>query len=203
MTSYPFIQYLFVNILLKSRAIQGRFFQCLTGFEVNSDEMGQVIDDSIKRFGPKYPLAMMMPPRTRGNFSYNKGEWESHRFIIFFLKTTYADSNNQVSSRNAATGTSTHTVPQDWHDMKRAAVNFIRVLDRIQRTKNLINTSFRLDPDEKLIDPVSLVGKDRVSGVRLEFNGSLFTGCELEDYEPSDLNSIIIPEFDSHPEHKL
>jgi hypothetical protein len=203
MTSYPFIQSLFTNILMNSRAVQGRFYQCVTGFEINSDEMGQVIEETLKPYGKKYPLAMMMPPRSRGGFAYNKAEWERYHFVIFFLKTTYADSNNQVSNRNAATGTSRHTIPQDWHDMKRVAVNFIRVLDRVQRQAGLVNTSFRLDPDEKSIDPVSAIGKDRVSGVKLEFNGSLLSVCELEDYASEDINSIIIPELDSHPEHKL
>lgn len=203
MTSYPFIQSLFSNILQKSRAIEGRFFLCSSGLDLNSDEMGQVITDEIKRFGNKYPLCMMLPPKSKGDFTAKMGEWEYYNFQLYFLKTTYAAADNQIQSRNNSTGTSTHTIPQDWHDMKRAAINFIRVLSTLQRAANLINTYFRLAPGDKYLEPVSLVGKDRVSGVRLEFAGSLFIGCEIEDYDITDLLTINIPEGDNHPEHKM
>lgn len=204
MTSYPFIIDLFTNILTESNAIGGRFYQCITGFEINSDEMAQVINDVVaKPNGQKYPLAMLMPPRSRGTFTGKFDGWEHYRFIMFFLKTTYANSENQVATRNPNTGTSRHSVPMDWHDMKRAAVAFVKVLDTVQRANCLHNTSFRLDHDDKMIDPVSMIGKDKLSGVRLEFNGSLFTGCDLEDYDINDVNSITIPDNDSHPEHKL
>jgi hypothetical protein len=206
MISYPFITDLFTNVLAKSKAIGGRFYLCpRNGNEINSDELEQVIQEVVlPATVQKYPLALLMPPRSRGKFTNTKqGEWESYRFIMFFLKTTYADSANQVIDRNSRTGTSMHSVPMDWHDMKRAATGFVRVLARVQRSALLINDKFRLDDDDRLVDPVSMIGKDRVSGVRLEFGGSLFVGCELEDYNESDLNSIIIPELDSHPEHKL
>jgi hypothetical protein len=205
MTSYPFITDLFKNVLSKSNAIGGRFYLChRSGFEINSDDLEQVIKDTFgDQSKQKYPLALLMPPRSRSVITNRQGEWEKYTFVMFFLKTTYADSANQVIDRNPNTGTSMHTVSQDWHDMKRAAVGFIRVLDGVQRFGNLINTSFRMDSDDKMFDPVSIIGKDNVSGVRLQFSASLFIGCELEDYTLSELDSIIIPDLDSHPEHNL
>jgi hypothetical protein len=203
MISYPFIQDLFKNILSKSKGIEGRFYIASKGGnEINSDLLQQVLTDDV--LVKKYPLSLLMPPRSQGNYTDRAGEWEKYHFTMFFLKTTYYDSNNQISNINPNTQTSMHTIAQDWHDMKRCAVNFIRVLDKVQKSLGLITTSFRLPADSKAITPVSLVGIDRVSGVRLDFNASLFIGCDIgEDYTDSDISSITLPEGDSHPEHKM
>ncbi|MFB6453725.1 hypothetical protein ACE38W_00515 [Chitinophaga sp. Hz27] len=132
--------------------------------------------------------------------------WEHYRAVMFFLKNTYTTGTGQVQTPNKSTGTSMHTIPQDWHDMKRAAIGFIRILDEVSRTNMLQGSIFRLGgagKNEKIIDPVSLIGTDRVSGVRLDFQFSLFSGCEVEDYNFEDIANIIIPVADSHPEHKL
>jgi hypothetical protein len=191
-----------------SKGIQGRFHVCPKfGIEINSDQLNEVLDETVKPIpGKKYPLALMMPPRSQGKFTEKGGEWEKYRAIMFFLTTTYYDGNNQIKNQNKATGTSMHTVPHDWHDMKRCATNFIKVTDRIQKERGLIASTFRLGGDrdqERMIDPVSFIGVDRLSGVRLDFSFSLFNGCELEDYNESDISSIIIPAADPHPEHKL
>lgn len=202
MTSYPFIQDLFTNILKKSKAIQGRFHvSSKGGIEINSDTVGEVLNDEVKL--KKYPLCLMMPPRSSGNYSNTMDEWEDNRFTMFFLKTTYYDSNNQVSNINQKTQTSQHTILQDWHDMKRCAVSFIRVLSEVQRKRGLINTAFRMSGSDKHITPVSMIGVDRVSGVRLDFSASLLIGCALEDYSQKDISLITIPVMDSHPEHQL
>lgn len=209
MTSYPFIESFFRNVLAMSKGIQGRFHLCPKfGVEINSDQLNEVLEDTVKPVtGKKYPLVLMMPPRSQGRFTEMGGEWEKYRAVLFFLTTTYYDGNNQVKNQNKATGTSMHTVPQDWHDMKRCAINFIKVVDRVQKEKGLIKTTFRMGgtpgDHERMMDPVSFVGADRLSGVRLDFSFSLFTGCELEDYNESDISSIIIPAADPHPEHKL
>lgn len=205
MTGYPFISELFANVLSKSNAIQGRFHVCPRGgAEINFDMLGEVLQDLVRPVtGKKYPLDMMMPPVGMGRYTGKNGEWERYRFTHVFLKTTFYDSTNKTSTANAATRTSTHTIGQDWHDMKRCAVNFLRVLDRLQRTKHLINDKFRLDDSDRIITPVSNIGVDRASGVRLDFTASVFIGCELEDYDADDIADITIPVADSHPEHTL
>lgn len=207
MTSYPFIEDLFSSIMKKSRAIQGRFFMCPRyGVEISSDQLEQVLTDEVKPItGSKYPLALMMPPRSVSEFLDNQ-QWEHYRAVMFFLTTSYTTGTGQVKTPNKATRTSTHTIPQDWHDMKRAAIGFIRVLDIFHRKHRLHTNLFRLGgsgKNEKILDPVSLTGLDRVSGIRLDFSFSLFTGCELEDYNINDIDSITVPPADSHPEHKL
>jgi len=208
MISYPFIEALFRNVLEKSKGIEGRFHTCpKMGIEINTDQLREVLDDTVKPIpGKKYPLVLMMPPRSQGKYTEKGGEWEKYQITLFFLTTTYYNGNNQVKNPNAGTGTSTHTIPQDWHDMKRCAMNFIRVLNTVQKTKGLVSNMFRIggDADQgRMIDPISLIGVDRASGVRLYFTCSLYNGCDMEDYDESEINSITIPDADPHPEHKL
>lgn len=207
MTSYPFIESFFRNVLSASNGIQGRFHMCPKyGVEINSDQLGEVLEDVVKSHGnKKYPIAIMTPPRSQGRFTEGQ-EWEKYRGVIFFLTTTYYDGNNQIKAPNKATGTSTHTITEDWHDMKRCAISFIRVLNRVQKEKDMVRNLFRLGSagdQQCMIDPVSNIGIDRLSGVRLDFTFSLFTGCEMEDYMEENINSITIPVADPHPEHNM
>lgn len=205
MRGYAYIEELFTNVLLKSTAIAGRFHvSARHGMEINSDQLGEVLKDMpAPSKGPKYPLCLMMPPRSFGSFTAKQGEWLRYKIDLFFLTGTYYTGANQVKNVNSSTQTSAHTILQDWHDMKRCAMSFLRVLARIEREKGLIQSSFRLDQADRVIDPVSLIGVDRASGVRLGFSCSLFVGCELEDYTDEGINSIILPAVDPHPEHKL
>lgn len=206
MRSYPFINELFKNILAKSQAIGGRFYICpQQGTEINTDDLKQVIQDLVKNErGKKYPLALLMPPVSYGTFTDKKGEWELYQFTMFFLTTTYASSTNGTLNINPNTRTSTHTIPETWHDMHRCSLNFIRVIDRLQRTKFLINSSFRLNQErDEMHRPITLIGNDGASGVRLDFRASLFVGCDLEDYDVDELDDIEIPDEDTHPVHAL
>lgn len=203
----PYIQDLFTNVLSKSRAIKGRLFMCPDlGTEINTDELGAIIEDVVvpDRLEKFCPLSLLMPPVSMGQYTAKNGEWEKNRFIMFFLTTSYYSGTNQIMTPNPSTKTSKHTIPQDWHDMKRCAISFIYVLNKVCREKGLINTSFRLDQErDKIITRVSKIGNKRLSGVRLEFIGSVFIGCELEDYDEEDIASIELPKADSHPEHQL
>lgn len=207
MRSYPFITDLFTAVLSKSKAIQGRLFLCpKMGTEINSDEFGALMKDLVvpDRLGKKYPAALLMPPQSYGKYTDKNGEWDEYRFVMFFLTTTYYSATNQTVNPNPNTKTSTHTIPQDWHDMKRCAVNFIYVLDKFIRKELLINKAFRLDQEvKKKITPVSEIGADRASGVMMEFFGSVAIGCKLEDYDPDVVDTIQVPEEDNHPEHQL
>lgn len=203
MRSYPFLQELFGSVLQKSKAIGGRFHVSTKGgLEINSDQLGEVLQDLVApAVTQKYPLAIMMPPRAMSGYTDRKGEWERYRVTIFFFTGSYYNGANQIKSVNQNTQTSTHTILQDWHDMKRAAVDFLRVLSRVERDKGLVNSQFRLGQADKIIDPISTIGVDRVSGVRLDFSVSMFLGCDLEDYLDGDIAGITIPEEDSHPAH--
>jgi hypothetical protein len=206
MIGLPFINDLFKNILSKSKGVEGRFFYCpKMGKEINTDDLDEVIKNAFSQpEAKKYPCAIMMPPTSNGKFVDPKGEWEYYNFILFFLKTTFYTGDNQIANINPNTQTSTHSILSDQHDMGRCARNFIAVIERVARTKGLIRDKFRLSSDhDKLIRPVANVGTNRLSGVRIDFTGSIFNGCAIEDYNEEGIDEIVIPECDTHPEHKL
>lgn len=205
MIGYPFIEELFRQVLSKSNAIEGRFFFAPKyGHEINSDELGQVITEAISLVkNKKYPLALCIPPAYTLDVGV-EDPWKLHVFRLFFLKTTFYKSDNTIANPNQYTGTSQHALMHDWHDMARCAENFIKALKRVQKRLSLQNTSFRLSNTRRaVISPVSFIGTDRVSGVRLDFEASIYTGCDLEDYDPGDLDQVIIEVMDTHPEHKM
>lgn len=199
MISYTYLKDLFQSVFDTSRAIQGRFHVSYRygAQEINHDQLGEIIKE-IKD-AKKYPLAIMLAPRSQVMPSNRMGEWETYRITIFFVKTMFYDGDNNISMQNPKTKTSMHDVLYDWHDMKRCAINFGRRLDKIVREPG--EKFFRLPKTEARIIPVSGVGSDRTSGVRYDFDFELWLGCELEDYDE------YLPEFqiqdDSHPEHKL
>lgn len=208
MFSYPYIEELFRNILKASSAMQGRFFICpRNGREINSDDLEQVIADLVirERITKKYPLTLMAPPVSTGSYAGTNEDWDHYHLTLFFLTTSGYASTSQGMNLNPNTRTTQHTITQDWHDMKRCAVSFIKVLNNVQRKNNLVNTRFRLDQHrDKTITPISEVGVDRVSGVRLDFAADVFLACSTqEDYSVDGIASIIIPVSDSHPEHQL
>src|SRR5437870_3782258 len=135
MIGYPFISELFKNVLSKSRAIDGRFFVCPhMGREINSDEVGQLITDVVNplRLEKKYPLSLLLQTTVQGDFT--KPGWEEWTGIMAFLTTSYYSDKGTVNP-NISTRTSTHTIAQDWHDMKRAADNFVYVLNAVSKSK--------------------------------------------------------------------
>ncbi len=202
MTSYPFIEETFKAILQHSNTIKGRFVICPRfGSEINDENFDQVLEEEVKPITKgKYPVCLGMPPVSYGNYT-KSAEHERYGMVLFFLKQTYTNADGTVQFPNLATGTSKHTVPMDWHDMRRAAVNFLRILDRLTRRSGPMKIKHDFD---KTIRPVSFLGKDRLSGVRLDFSIAIeATDCETEDYSESDIASIELPATDSHPEHKM
>jgi len=185
MNSFPLLIDLFQAVLDQSKTIEGRFCPVYrSGAELNSDEMGQVITDVIQdgKF-QKYPVAILFPPRGLGEIKGKDGSWMDWSVTMFFLQTSYSDAHNYTRDRNPSTGTSMHPVYMDWQEMATAAVSFHRILSKFGVYMGLINESFRMKQGEKVgIEPVSLAGKDRVSGVRLDFRCSTFFDCLTEDY---------------------
>ncbi len=200
MTGYPFIRELFTNVLQKSKAIGGRFHLCpRSGAEFNNPTLEDIIGPTIT--AQKFPLVAMMPPTMRGDTKFNSAAYQDVNCVLFFLTGSYIGPQGQALDPNPLTGTSQHQIYHDWHDMKRAAEDFVRVLDRLQRTTTLKNY-FRLTGDQdKIYHPVSIVGAERASGIRLDLACQLFVGCEIEDYSMENLSEIIIPAPDSHPNH--
>lgn len=191
MTSYPFISTLFKSILSKSKAIGGRFYVCpKMGYEINSDMVGEVLKQI--NTPKKYPLCLMMPPRSNGDFYF---------ITLFFLKETYYGGGNVI---NTNTQTSTHTIEYDWTDMKRCADGFMYAIDSVAMASGYEYFAIT-SKSTPVITPVTEIGADRVSGVRLDFQLTLrVVVCEVPgDYDESDIELIEIPFVDGHPEHDL
>ncbi len=196
MTDYPYIQDLFKGILTQSKAIKGRFY---IGHryglqEINSDLLGEV----LKQFSgaDKYPLVLMAPPHSRGLVTIDGADWERYRIILFFMKTTYYGVGNQV---NPNTATSITTVLSDWHDMKRCAINFVRALCTVQRSNK--QTLHRVPGNQVLYVPLSAIGADNASGVKVDFDIDIWPGCTVEDY--SEYPTTLTLAADSMPERTI
>lgn len=190
MIGYQYIEDLFKAVLTQSKAIQGRFY---IGHryglqDINYDTLGQAITDHLPS-DKKWPLVMMAPPHSIGDIE----GWEEFRIISFFMK------RSEIEDVNTDTKMSHHTITQDWHDMKRCALNFLSALWSVQDAT--FGKKFRVPKHKFLVVPLSLVGADKVSGVRLDFDFKLYTGCFIEDYEEYPVDLIL--EDDSHPQHTL
>jgi hypothetical protein len=182
----------------------GRFHICpQLGAEINTNNLEQVLKfsfgDEIKK--QKYPLVLMLPPSSTGDY-LNPHFKDEYEITLFFLATTFYTSHNQVQSPNPNTNTSQHTILEYWHDMKRCAIQFLKALQSVAPVpggKFFIKEGFT-----PVIDPVSLIGNDRVSGVKLTFNFFITEDCSVEDY-PEDFEAQFQrPEgVDIHPEHLL
>lgn len=204
MTSYPFIKDLYTNILMQSRNIEGRFhiFSSLSGSEINQDNFNELLKDLVvPKDGKKYPGSFLMAPRSVGKYNAVQDEWEKYFMTQFFLTTTNYSSNNQPQSVNRNTQTSTHTVEQTWHDMRRCAIDFIRTGKQFVAKNMLQSSLFRFTNDDVVIAPVTIVGADRLSGVRMDYKIEMFTGCAIDDYADGAVNDIPVPAADSHAWH--
>jgi hypothetical protein len=203
MTNYLFLDELFRSVLSKSKAIEGRFYTTPKfGIELNTDTIGEMLTEALLNSDPKkkFPLVLMMPPRSSADIKLKEGGWEEFILTTFWLKTSFYGPGANL---NPATQTSQHTLEQDWHDMKRAAVNFIRVLKMVTRKPEFSSVFHLVNSTPQQFTPVSSIGHDRASGVQMNFRVELFDGCTLEDYEPDDIADISLPALDSHPEHQL
>lgn len=201
MRGYPYIKDLFTSILTNSKAIQGRFYisHLYGAQEINSDVLGQVLAESNVQ--PKYPLVLMTPPH--GMFkpdpNFQGGEWRTFRIITYWCKLTYYDAYGETTNPNPKTKTSLHSVMEDWHDMERCAINFTRALKKLQH--EIKPCHFILESNQILTVPFSIIGTDRVSGVKMDFDFKLHVDCVKEDYD--EYPSTLTIQTDSHAEHEL
>ncbi len=198
MNSYLYIQSFFKAILEQSVQIQGRLIFLPTGRELNSDEFAQ--DLSLATKSVKFPVAAIAPPRSTGKFISRQDEWEDYTFNMYFLNTTYYSGDNRTSRKIKTTATSSKSVIEEWEEMKVAALDFLRVLQFVQKgnntdSVNMLNSLFRLHTDRrKYIDPISFISTHRLSGVHLQFEAAVFTTCDISSYEEGGI--VILPESD-------
>ena len=203
MLSYPFIQGVFQSILDKSLLIDGRLHVCPKwGGEVNNINIDEVIPNALPN-RPKYPCALLMPPSSTGVYQYddnqsNQGVYEIN--LVFITGATHTQQN-AIAKPNEALQ-SAHTIPETWHDMRRCAVSFLRVLQELIVAQNLSNDIYVSDRTLPEIHPITTIGNDQVSGVLLRFKLGVSTGCGVEDYPDDYTTAITLPTAtDVHPLH--
>lgn len=188
-TPFTHIETLFTAILAQSIAVQGRFkLLARSGAELNQDEVQDLIHEFTNQKAA-FPVAAMMPPRLIGEVG-SENEYKEVAITMFFLDTTHYNSSGQVKNPVAQTGKSADDAVDEWDRMGKVALDFIRVLKDVTKPVNNTASKFRVRQQRYYIDPVSYVSSNRLSGVRLQFTGEIYVGCEITDYPPT----IEIPE---------
>lgn len=204
MLGYPFINELFKAILTQSKQIQGRFYICPHwGAELNGQNLDQIVDKSVPTdVKGKYPLCIMMPPRSSGDFTRaDHIKKRQYDFQLLFLTTTYMNSDGTPKSPAPDGLSSTHTIFQDWHDMQRCAEDFITMIGTLIGDYGLGSSFILSQRKPQIMSTVTTIGNEGVSGVMLSFGAYIFPGCEVEDYPAGAAATIDIPTTDSHPAH--
>jgi len=199
MLSYPYIESVFKSVLAQSFVMQGRFYSSPHfGSELNTSNLEQVLERAIGNYKSKeYPLCLMLPPRSMGDYTSDHFK-DEYQITLYFLTSTYRTTKNQIKVPNTDALVSQHPIVFDWHDMKRCAVNFIKVLSELSIGQRF----FIGNRQVAVIDPISTIGNDNVSGVMITFNLIINELCALEDYTEDYTSKIILPEpSDIHPEH--
>jgi hypothetical protein len=186
MKNYLFLERLFKTVLSGSKTMQGRFHVCPRyGQEINTDLLESVIADVVKPVhGKQYPAVLMMPPSS-GLSLNDTAEWQRYSIEMYFLNTSYYTGSNQVKAPNKNTQTSTQRIIDDWGEMHTCAKDFIMSLNLIEDSKTPDELLFRMaSKEKKYFDPMSLQGNAKLSGVKLSFKCDIWTGCDVEDYDP-------------------
>jgi hypothetical protein len=192
---------LFKAILNQSTVMQGRYFILANGNEINTSNFSQYISDALagmQSVTQKYPVCLCMPPR-----SLPDGVRQTFAFTLFFLTKSGITGQNKIKEIDTDTQVSTHHTWYDWKDMRECATNFVSTLNNVLRTKSSgslkLSSMFNVLPDGRSIEPLSNLGNDNLSGVRLTFRVEMNIDCEIQDYADA---VITIPTADIHPLHK-
>lgn len=221
MLSYPFIEAVLQAVLKHSKAIQGRVYWApFFGSELNSANLEQIVKDSLGTDPKKYPLSIIIPPLNNALETANG--WETYMIRQLFLKRDGATSAGDIQDRERNTNRSLHTIVEDWHDMRRAAVGMLKMISRLNQydqltippvchcdPQTLLRDRFRVsDRIPKTTVPVTRIGNDKLSGVMITYGVGVYERCdcdteEIEDYGYVAPGSIVLPDSDIHPEHQL
>lgn len=207
MLGYPYIAQLFKTILENSLVMQGRFFVCPKwGAELANPSIDEQVAIGQAQAN-KYPAALLMPPPKEGHFEYAGRPEQSGTSLLdiytirmLFVAQSQTSGAHQVLQPNGI-DESTHSVPDTWHDMDRAAQNFLSVLHA--KLSGVANVIF-WDEAMPKITLVPNIGNDEVCGVMLSFKLAIYSGCTIEDYaEGWDTNIVLPAQVDTHPIHKI
>ena len=207
MLSYPYLLAVARAVLAQSAAIQGRCYMApFWASELNTENLQQIVADSLSGSQKKqYPLSLILPPISDSEppNSPGSGSWEAYTVNQLFLKQEGRTSDGQIQDIDWLVNNSQHTITEDWHDMRRAALGYYRVFRELC-IREMGGTIRPTDRIPVRCVPVTRLGNDRLNGVLLSYRISIFDFCgEPEDYPPGYLDAIVVPAGDQHPAHPL
>lgn len=206
MLSFPFLLATSRAVLTHSRAIRGRVFMApFLASELNAPNLKQIIADSLTGTMSKdYPLSLILPPKMIGDLA-GTGQWNDYLIQQLFLKQEGRTSGGDIQALDIMTNQSQHTIPEDWHDMSRVAINYLRTLRQMHLEHPTFARLFRLSQaGPNTIIPITRLANDRTNGVLLTHTISLFESCVTgEEYDAGAIAQMQLPTGDQHPEHTL
>ncbi|NCX93168.1 MAG: hypothetical protein EBX40_00615 [Gammaproteobacteria bacterium] len=200
MIGIPFIYDVIKAVLSNSKVIQGRVHIVpFNGQELNNSNITAAIQDLPAQ--QKYPVALILPPNATSSYQIAQQPYEVYDVTMLFLTKAHVTGKSQIS-RPAANLQSEHTIPQTWHDMKRVASDFLKVMQQVIHV-NQYDSDINIDEGKQVIKPITEMGNEKVTGVMLtNFRITVSAGCNIEDYEEDYLTSIVLPDItDTHPLH--
>ena len=102
---------------------------------------------------------------------------------LYFLKTTFYEGTGDITSVNIQTNTSQESIKDIWEQMSKKANEFKDVmLDKIYDNISILNSIRPVKSTQYVVERVSMMNKDRLSGVLLSFEMDIVSGCLVQDY---------------------
>lgn len=187
---------LFKDIISKSKMMNRFVTAPEYGVELNKDNLGEILKDSLEGIsdGEKFPVCLMFPPVEVLPDSENA--WSNFKIRMFFLTPPYT-LNSATVNHDFGNNLSQHTIQETWKDMRLCAVDFRKAFKLITLRNPTIG--IRDGQNMDVVERYSNVGNDKLSGVGISFDVSIFTGCDIEDYSISDIRNFKINTDNLHP----
>jgi len=193
---------LFKQILKKSSVLKGSYHVSPNqGNDLNTSNLETYIKDPAKGLidFKNYPICVCFTPRSR-IIPINGQDFEQFTFNLYWLTTTFRNSDNSVKMRDKDTGQSAHHIWYDWQDMKSCAMNFYSVLNQVIKSKNVmvdsvavpLRSMINLDKGSVIYNRLSKFYNDSLSGISQAFTMTM-QPLECDQTEYADINSITIP----------
>lgn len=173
---------IFKNIIAQSKTMRRFIVAPQYGVELNKNNVGEILNDILGGINDwiKYPLCLMFPPVEMIE-DYDRG-WSKFKCRMFFLDAEYKSNINQNNNL------SQKTIQQNWNEMRGCAVDFRRYFKEL--TQANVGKEIRDGQTYDVIDRYSDIGNDRVAGVGISFEVDLFLGCEITDYDTTNIELI-------------
>lgn len=181
---------LFHQIVKASRIMNGRYAVLEKGaHDLNLNNLLSGLDLPED----KYPGVFCLPPVSeideRGREKFN--------FRLLFLCNSHSTGDNQFKDRDPLTNTSSHTIAEDWRDMKIVAVNFIQAIYKLIKDEAINQMFIMAESVNERIIRIAGMQNDNLSGVMILFSAYLGKSCEFTDIDMSAID-LTFPEHENH-----